>query len=225
MSRAAVVLGATGAVGGQALKALLASPVFERVTTLGRRPAVPAGHPKLAEHVVEVSNPASYEALLAGHDAAICTLGVGEASKVSKEEFRRVDYQYAYDFAAACKRQGVRHFSLLCAVGADARSRIFYLRVKGELEAAIAKLGFERVSFFRPSMILTPTNRYGVSQAIVLKVWPRLDILLPGSWRKYRGIRVEELGAAFARNAERPGTGVEVLYWDEIKALRANPKQ
>jgi len=219
VNRAVALLGATGAVGGQTLDALLASPAFARVTTLGRRPARPAGHSKLSEHLAEISNPASYEALLAGHDAAICTLGVGEPSKISKEEFRRVDFQYALDFAAACRRQGVRHFSLLCAVGADPRSKIFYLRVKGELEEAIAKLGFDRVSFFRPSMILTPSNRYGVSQAVVLKVWPLLNPLLPGAWRKYRGIRVEELGAAMARNAEGPGSGVEILHWDEIKAL------
>jgi uncharacterized protein YbjT (DUF2867 family) len=225
VSRSVVVLGATGAVGGEALKALLQDPAVARVTTLGRRPALPGGHPKLVEHVVDVALPASYEPLLAGHDAAICTLGVGQPSGMSDAEFRRIDFQYVLDFAGACRRQGVKHFSLLGAVGANARSRYFYLRLKGELEAAVAKLGFERASFFRPSNILTPTNRYGLAQALVLAVWPRLDFLLQGPLRKFRGIRVGELGRAIARNATRPSGkaegAVEILYWDAFKRLSA----
>ena len=69
---------------------------------------------------------------------------------------------------------------------------------------------------FRP---LTPTNRFGLSQAIVLKVWPKLDALLPGPLRKYRGVRVETLGAAMARNIARPGAGVEIVQWDGFIAL------
>jgi uncharacterized protein YbjT (DUF2867 family) len=217
--RAALVLGATGAVGGALLDALLASSVWSKVTTFGRRPARPEGHAKLSEHLIDVARPENYETFLAGHDTAFCTLGVGEPSRMSKEEFRRIDYQYVLDFAQACRRQGVKHFLLLGAVGANAHSRVFYLRVKGELEEAIASLGFESVRFFRPSMILTPVNRYGLSQAIVLKVWPRLGFLLAGRLRKYRGIRVEELGRAMAREAERARIGVQALHWDEFKQL------
>jgi hypothetical protein len=66
-------------------------------------------------------------------------------------------------------------------------------------------------------MIITPKNRYGIMQAIVLKVWPVIDGLFAGPLRKYRGIKVEELGRAMVRNAERPGKGVEVLTWDDFK--------
>lgn len=219
---AVALLGATGAVGGEVLETLLRDPAVTRVTTLGRRPARAEGHPKLAEHVVDVSDAASYEGLLAGHDAAICTLGVGQPRGMSDEEFRRIDFHYPLDFAAACKRQGVKRFSLLGAVGANARSALFYLRVKGDLEAAITALGFERAAFFRPSNILTPTNRYGLAQAFVLAVWPHLDLLLSGPLRKYRGIRVEELGRAIARDAANAGgRGTAILYWDDFKRLAA----
>ena len=216
-----VILGATGAVGGQALAALLESPFWSPVTTLGRRPVggLPADAGKLVQHVVDVPNPATYEPLLAGHKVAICTLGVGEATKLSKEEFRRIDFDYVLDFARACKRQGVSHFTLLVSVGANPRSRFFYLRSKGELEEAIAALGFERTSFFRPSMIITPHNRYGFSQAIVLKAWPILDKLFVGALRKYRGVTVRDLGTAMVKNAERPGRGVEILEWTDFKRV------
>jgi len=223
--KSVVLLGATGAVGGEVLSALLASPAFGRVTALGRRSVSGVASPKLAQQVVDIGNPATYEPLLAGHQTAICTLGVGEPSKMSREEFRRIDFDFVLDFARACKRQGVSHFSLLSSVGAKATSSVFYLRSKGELEAAITAVGFDRVSFFRPSMILTPTNRYGISQAIILKVWPVIGPLLRGPLRPYRGILVQDLGRAIAKNAEVAGRNagagprVEVLTWRDFKRM------
>jgi uncharacterized protein YbjT (DUF2867 family) len=163
--------------------------------------------------------PAGYAPLLAGHRVAICTLGVGQPSKMSKAEFIRIDKDAVIDFAKACKQAGVKHFELLSAVGANAGSSSLYLRTKGELEQALKELDFERLSLFQPSMILTPTNRYGLSQALILALWPRLDSLLRGGWRKYRGISVATLGAAMARNVLKEQSGLEVLQWDHFVAL------
>jgi hypothetical protein len=68
-------------------------------------------------------------------------------------------------------------------------------------------------------MILTPANRYGMSQALMLAIWPRLRPVLVGPLRKYRGIPVERLGRAIALNVKAPGTGVEILHWDAIEQL------
>jgi hypothetical protein len=70
-------------------------------------------------------------------------------------------------------------------------------------------------------MILTPTNRFGLSQALTLRFWPMLTPVLLGPWRKYRGIRVETLGAAMAANLVTPGQGLEILHWDQFVALAA----
>jgi hypothetical protein len=70
-------------------------------------------------------------------------------------------------------------------------------------------------------MILTPKNRYGVSQAVVLKVWPWLRPLLGGPFRRFRGVLVADLGRAMVRNAERPGSGIEILMWDDFKKANA----
>jgi uncharacterized protein YbjT (DUF2867 family) len=223
-SRRLVLLGATGAVGRNVLAEALRSPAFEAVTTLGRRPAeiadgeAPPG--KLAQHVVDLEDPASYRALVAGHTAAICTLGVGQPSKTTREEVWKIEVDYVMGFAAACKAAEVRHFSLMTSVGSDAGSMSYYLRLKGTLEDRVKALGFERTSLFRPSMLLTTQNRYGASQAVVLAVWPKIDWLFMGPLRRYRGIRVEDLGRAIARNAARdaPG-GVEVHEWDGFQRI------
>jgi uncharacterized protein YbjT (DUF2867 family) len=140
---------------------------------------------------------------------------------MSREEFIRIDKQAVLDFAAVCKRSGIQHFELLSSVGVNATSRSFYLRTKGELEDGLRQLGFERLSLFHPSMILTPENRYGLSQALVLRVWPRLKPVLSGPLRKFRGISVEQLGAAMGHNVVVGGQGEEALTWDEIVRLAA----
>lgn len=214
-----VMLGATGAVGGQVVATLSDVPEVTRLTLLGRRAVVGLDAARVTQHVIDPAEPANYERFLAGHSTAICTLGVGQPSKVSREEFVRVDHDLVLAFARACRRQGVRHFELLGSVGADPGSRSFYLRTKGRLEEGLRSLEFERLSLFRPSMILTPANRYGASQAILLAVMPWVGPLLVGSWRRYRGVRVEDLGRAIARNATTRGVGVEVIEWDGLQRL------
>lgn len=223
----AVLLGATGAVGRNVLAEALRSPAFASVTTLGRRPvdgaeavdAAGAGK-KLTQHVVDLADPASYRDRIAGHTTAICTLGVGEPSKSTPAEVWKVEIDYVMGFASVCKEAGVRHFSLMTSAGANPRSRFAYVRLKGTQEERVKALGFERTSLFRPSMLLTAENRYGPSQAILLALWPRLHPLFAGPLRRYRGIRVEDLGTAMARNAARDApSGVEVLEWDDFQRL------
>lgn len=213
-----IFLGASGAVGTEALNVLLQGNVTINLLLRRNLPSTTSAH----EHLVDVLDPVTYRHLIIGHDVAICTLGVGQPTKVSKEDFTRVDKQAVLDFATACKAAGVKHFTLLGSTAADAKSSSFYLRSKGELRDAIAAMGFERFSVFQPSMILTPQNRYGFSQAVMLAIWPLLSPLLIGGLKKYRGIRVEDLGRAIAQNITRDAKGLEVFHWSEIKALAEN---
>jgi uncharacterized protein YbjT (DUF2867 family) len=216
-----VMLGATGAVGRETLAALQAMPEVAVITTLTRR-ALPGAVPsKVAQHVVDVFDPATYAHLLAGHQAAVSTFGVGEPTSVSKEELVRVDKTAVIAFAAACKAAGVAHFEALSSALANATSPSHYLRTKGELGEALAALNFERLSIFHPSMILTPANRYGWSHGLTLAVWPAFSKIMVGRTSKFRGIPIATLGAAMAANLATPGASVEVLHWDEFNALAA----
>jgi uncharacterized protein YbjT (DUF2867 family) len=213
------MIGATGAVGGHTARTLASLTEVTRVELFGRREVEGLAGSRITQHICDATDPATYTAHLAGLDAAICTLGVGEPSKVTREELVRIDKTAVLDFAKACKTAGVRHFSLLASVAADPKASNFYLRTKGELEDGLRALGFQRLSLFHPSVILTPTNRYGLSQAILLAVFPRLSPLMFGPLRKYRGIEVERLGRAIAFNLLADKSGEETLQWDEIVAL------
>lgn len=214
-----VMLGASGAVGTQALNHLLNQKQIKSLILLGRRSIKNINADFVHQHEINIFDSGTYEAFVKNVSVGICTLGVGEPSKVSKEEFVKIDKQAVLDFAKICKKNGIKHFELLSSVGISTTSSSFFLRTKAELVAELEKLHFDRLSIFQPSMILTPTNRYGFSQAVVLKVWPKLNFIFQRSWRKYRGISVEKLGIAFANNLFTNGNGLEILKYDEFNKL------
>lgn len=217
-SKSIVMIGATGAVGTQSLKRLVQMDEVGKITLLVRTRS-PIESDKITQHIVDVMNPETYRAQLSGHDVAISTFGVGEPSKISKEDFLKIDRDAVLNFATHCRKAGIEHFQSLGSVGIDSKSSQYYLKAKGELEDGIVALGFSRVSLFHPSMILTPHNRYGLSQGLTLAIWPILTPFLIGPLRKLRGIKVERPGRAIANNIAMNGNETEVLEWDEFEAL------
>ena len=214
-----VMLGASGAVGTETLHTLLQSNQVNQLTLLGRTPIPNVEIDYVKQNKIDIHSSESYQPFLKGHTTAICTLGVGEPSKVSKEEFLKIDKLAVINFAKACKAEGVKHFELLSSVGISTESRSFYLRSKAELVETLKALNFERLSIFQPSMILTPTNRYGIAQAITLKVWPLLTPLLSGKLKKYRGVHVNVLGKSLANNCFTNGNSYEILQWEQFNKL------
>lgn len=219
MTLSTIVLGATGAVGSQVVRTCTLMRDVSTLTLLGRRRLEGVSGDGISQAEIDVFDPGSYERHLPGHGAAICTLGVGQPSKVSREDLVRIDKTAVLAFARSCREAGVRHFQLLGSVGADPGSRSFYLRTKGELEGGLKDLAFERLSLFRPSVIITAENRYGFTQALTLAIWPWLNPVLRGRLTRFRGVRVEDLGSAIALNLRGRGSGVEVLHWKEIQTL------
>lgn len=217
MPLSVIMIGATGAVGGHVLSTLLKMPEVTRITLLGRRVIPDLADDHLTQHVVSLEDPSSYAHLIKGHDCAICTLGVGQPSTMSKEAFLKIDKEMPEQFAQACHDAGVTHFELLSSVGASSKSSSFFLRAKGELEDTLEELGFERLSLFHPSMILTPENRYGVTQALTLAVWPKLHWMMRGKASSYRGIKVDVLGGSIAHNLVHDAPErVETLHWSDF---------
>jgi uncharacterized protein YbjT (DUF2867 family) len=219
MSKSIIFLGASGAVGSVALEHILSFSGINKILLLGRRKLNVEDQDNLEQQIVSITDAKSYESYIVDFDTAICTLGVGEPSKMKNDDFVKIDKTAVLDFAIACKENGVKHFQLLSSVGISASSKSFYLKTKGELVEALEALKFDRLSIFQPSLIITPTNRYGLSQGIVLKLWPRLHFMMQGKAQKYRGIKVEALGKAIANNTLTAGFGKEYLYYVQFKNL------
>ena len=173
----------------------------------------------VTQRMVDVGSPDTYADFIDGHDAAICTLGVSQPSKMTKEEFLRIDRDWVIAFANLCRQRGVRHSNCSARWGRFAFALVLSAH-QGQLRDALIALSFERLSLFQPSMILTPSNRFGLSQALTLAFWPTLSHLMLGPARKFRGIRVEALGAAIAHNLAVDGKGVETLQWGDFQRLQ-----
>jgi uncharacterized protein YbjT (DUF2867 family) len=147
--RIAIVAGATGMVGKEILEGLLADQTVAAVHSLGRRaPAI--RHPKLTAHVVDLA------ALPSLPRADEVYLAVGTTIKIagSQAAFRAVDHDANLAVATAALAAGVRKAGLVSAMGANSSSRIFYSRVKGELEDALSRMPFEGTVIARPSMLV-----------------------------------------------------------------------
>ncbi len=191
-SRIALVAGATGLVGREILAGLLADANVAQVHTLGRR-ELPASHPKLAQHVVD------FRALPALPAADELYLALGTTIKVagSQEAFRAVDFDANLAVARAARQAGASRLALVSAMGADAKSSIFYNRVKGELEDALAGLGYEALAIARPSFLAGDRESLGQpvrsGETLALRVSTALRPLIPAN---YRSIRAADVAAA-----------------------------
>lgn len=208
------IVGATGLVGREAVLALLEAPSFQRVLTVVRRTGG-VTHPKLVERVVDFE--ALSTALSGEHaDVAICCLGTTIKQAGSQAHFRHIDFDYALSFAEAAKAAGAGHFIVVTALGADPKSRVFYNRVKGELESALTDLGFAALTIVRPSLLV---GDRGEASRLGEKLAAPLMSLLPKS---VRGIEAKKVGRALARLAgEETAHGRRVVPSAELHALGA----
>ncbi len=151
LPRAVLLAGATGLVGRALLPQLLSHPAVSRVHVLVRR-AAPGieSHPKLELHNVDFAHLHRVPKV----DDVYIALGTTIKVAGSQEAFRQVDHDYVLATARAARESGARRVAIVSALGADRGSRVFYNRVKGDMEADVAALGFEQVNFAQPSLLM-----------------------------------------------------------------------
>lgn len=147
----ALVIGATGATGKDLVNKLLQDNDFEEVHAFVRRP-LNIENNKLKSHIVDFENPEEWQDLVKG-DVAFSCLGTTLKDAGSKDAQRKVDYDYQYNFAKAAKENEVEDYVLVSSYGANPNSKIFYSRMKGELEQAVKDLHFNKITIFQPGML------------------------------------------------------------------------
>ncbi len=202
-------------MGGELLQRLLADPRFGRVVSVGRR-SLPVESPKLVQVRIDLTAVGAAEALSAldPPSSAFCCLGTTLKKAGSREAFREVDLLAVLAFARAARVRGAHTFVHVTALGADPRSRVFYNAVKGEVEAAVAALGFESAYALRPSILdgerpeSRPAERAGLAVARLLG--PILG--------KYRPTPASRVAAAMLAVASAPEPGVHAIEADRLPA-------
>lgn len=198
-------MGATGLVGGHVLEQALADPGVAGVVVLARR--APPPHPKLRVELVDFDH-LPEDAPWWRADAVICTLGTTMRAAGSREAFRRVDHDYPLAVARLARKHGTPAYVLNSAVGADASSRIFYNRVKGELERDLAALGFASLTYARPGLIAGERRESRPGEQAALRFLTVAGRLLPRGWRPNPAHRIARV---LIESALHPAPGIQVI--------------
>jgi uncharacterized protein YbjT (DUF2867 family) len=151
MSKTVNVIGATGLVGRELVNQLVQNSEVEKVRIFVRR-EFNSLHPKIEQHIVDFDSDASWKLFLQG-DILFSTMGTTLKQAGSKANQYKIDYTYQYRFAEEASAAGIPVYVLVSSAGANAKSLLFYSRIKGELDEAVQKLSFQKVIILRPSIL------------------------------------------------------------------------
>lgn len=213
--RTALVTGCTGLTGSRLLELLLEDSDYDRVIAVTRKP-LSISHPKLTSVVVDFDKLEASAAALRCDDV-FCCLGTTIRQAGSQEAFRKVDFVYPLEIGRITRAHGASRYFLLTALGSDAQSRIFYNRVKGEVEKAIQNLHFTTLHIFRPSMLLGPRTEARSGEFIGKVVMRIFDFAIP---RKYKAIEASKVARAMVDAAHTTGSGVIIHDSAEMQSAR-----
>jgi uncharacterized protein YbjT (DUF2867 family) len=194
----AILLGATGNVGGRIVQILINNPRCKKVVVVTRRKTENFGDPKVSEWVVDMDR---LEEELAPHaqgtDVALAAFGVGKGSaKMPEEEVRKIEIDYPQAFCRAAKAGGARVCGVMTAVGADPEARMKYANIIGEKEKAVESVKFDFLGLYRPAVILGNSNTPGALGYVM----PFLHWAMPS---KYHSIHKNDLARAMVAQSER----------------------
>jgi uncharacterized protein YbjT (DUF2867 family) len=196
----AVIIGATGLVGRELVQHLLNDPRFSRVVLLVRRRSG-ATHPKLIEQVINFELPSTWQHLVRG-DVLFSALGTTLKQAGSKEAQYQVDFHYQYAAAKAAAENGIPIYVLVSAAMANSRSRIFYSRMKGELEDAVKKLPFTSVQILQPGLLTGNRKEKRLGEVLGEKLLRGLNVL--GIAKKQRPVPAAVVAKAMVNAAFQP---------------------
>ena len=208
MKKTAIVIGATGLVGSHIADLLLDDERYSTVKVFHRR-STGIRHRKLEEYIIDFDKIETWCNQLTG-DELYSAMGTTIRKAGSKEAQYKIDVTYPLKVAEAAASNGVKKYSLVSSAGADKDSKLFYPRIKGELDEAVKKLSFDRITIMRPSILegdrqeSRPGYRFG--EGLTLSF--RLDNLLNERYREHLS-RVEN------RDAPMPGRNLNVMMrWE-----------
>lgn len=218
MSDLMVIAGATGLIGAAAIDAALARGW--RVIALVRDPAKVATRAGLETIKADFDDlsPLADQLKAAAPKAFFSALGTTIRIAGSQAAFAKVDRDYVAAFARLGIAAGAQKFALVTAVGADAASGNFYLRTKGEAEAAVRGAGFDHVEIARPSFLIGARAEHRPGEGLAVPISQALSPFLIGGLAKYRPIAGATVARALVAGLERPETGVFVRHFSDLNA-------
>jgi len=215
-SKTAIVFGATGLVGNLLLEELVNSENYKAIKIFVRQ-TTGVSEQRVEEIITDFSIPESYLSRIAGDDLFICTgTTIKKAGSVANVE--KIDRDLPAVVAAEAQKNGVKRIAVVSSIGADATSKNYYLRIKGEMEENILKLGFEKTVIVRPSILLGERKEIRAGEIVGKAVMKAIQPVFTGKFRKYRPIHGRDVAKAMISLLEK-GEGKIIFESDELKKM------
>jgi len=212
----AILIGASGLIGQHLLQELLADSSVESVKLVGRR-SLGLSHPKLSEAIIDFENEFAYRDAVSDADTIFCCVGTTQKKvKGDQAAYRKVDYDIPVRAARYAAAKGFQRYLLVSSVGADPKSSNFYLRLKGEVEAAIAAQTIPSIYFMRPSILLGARQESRIGETVGKGVMQAFSFLLLGGMRRYKPIQGKDVAKAMLRAAKGSQEGRWVWEYGEM---------
>ncbi len=212
------LVGATGLIGTSLIRLAVHRPDIRVIGISRREAALPPG----ARMELLVADPANWDDAIAAANADVLVCALGTTwKKAGKDEaaFRAVDQDLVLACGKAVKAAGIRQMIAVSSVGADPMAKNFYLKVKGEVEQGLGKLGITRLDLLRPGLLRGPREELRPAEKLGMIASPLADLLMQGGYRKYRSVRAETMAHAIVGLTREAMAGRFVFEHDAI--LRA----
>ncbi len=215
--KTALVVGATGLVGSHLLSLLVEDEFYSKVKVLARRkPTI--DHPKIEVIINDFQDLQSAAQNLKSDDV-YCCLGTTRKKAGSKEAFYKVDFHYPLEIAKIAHQQGALHFFLVSSLGADVNSKMFYSRVKGEIEVAVSSIPFQSINVFRPSLLVGDRKERRFGESMAKWISYLLIFIFVGPLNKYRPIHAKTVAQGMLKIAKQELSGFYIFESEQIKRI------
>ncbi len=222
--RTATIIGATGLIGNYLLQQLIQDESFDIIRLLVRSP-FKNKNSKVEVKLVDFNDYESFKLGVDGSDIVFCAVGTTQKKvKGDKEAYRKIDHDIPVNAARFCKETGCNNFLFVSSVGADSKSKNFYLQLKGEVEDDIKKMKLESVSTFRPSILLGDRKESRPGERIGQIAMETFSFVFINNLRKYKPIHAKEVATAITYAAKQQKPGFSVYEYDEMKQMPPSPE-
>ena len=217
--KTATIIGSSGMTGSYLLNVLSQDKSIETIRLIVRHPV-----PKRADNVevklINFEDAQAFKNAVAGSDVVFCAIGTTQKNvKGDKALYRKIDYDIPVNAAQYCEETGCEKFIIVSAIGANSKSKNFYLRLKGEMEEAVKASGVQSIHIMQPSMLLGHRNEKRTGEAFFQRLINGLSFLLIGGLKKYTGIPAKQLALAMVAAAKENSTGIFTHQYNEIIQL------
>lgn len=215
MNKTALILGSTGLIGSLLLDKFLKHSDYSKVITVVRKPQQ-INHPKLVEIVTDFNSQINLDDIET-IDSIFSCLGTTRKKTPDLNAYRKIEIDIPVQFAQLGNKKGLTKFHYISAIGANAKTSNFYLKMKGEAEEALLHENVKQLFLYRPSLLIGNRSEYRLAENISAKIFPLLNLFLAGNLSKYKSIEAEKVAQSLLENdVHATSEKVSVLYYNEI---------